>query len=67
MGWCGGTQVMQDLIVCLAQQDVDDARRRNIYEAMLASLTGMDWDGADECCGLDEQYDAALDEMENGA
>jgi hypothetical protein len=66
MSWSGGTELMQGFIRSMEQRSMDHDNRKNFYLVVIPALQDMDWDTAYELEGVDQAYDEALAEIEQG-
>jgi hypothetical protein len=61
MGWCGGTDIMRDIIeTFVAQEELPADLRARMYIPIIESLEQSDWDTQDECLGLDPVFDVTM-------
>ena len=63
MGWGGGTGIADEVITGLRVKQLDDKTRQQVYEVLIPSLQGEDWDNLYECFDQDEAFDRAAREV----
>lgn len=61
MGWSRGSGLMGDVVDTIQLHVKDDDVRYDIYSALIEAFAQYDADTLDECCGVDDAYDAAFD------
>lgn len=62
MGWGGGSAIAEEMIVAIQKENLEPDVKRNLYRALLDSLTDRDWDTVDEVMGIDEIFDEVVKE-----
>ncbi len=60
MGWAGGSELMNVIIVAVKDNVPAFPLRERIYAPIIAAFDNQDWDTQDECLGLDPAFDAAM-------
>ncbi len=63
MGWSEGTSLFSDIITVLKPVIPSRINRKNVYKKLIKVFDKTDWDGGQECLGLDKAYDDALKEL----
>jgi hypothetical protein len=62
MGWSGGTQIAGDMIRSIEDQVPLQHTRVAVYKDLIAALENADCDNLDECIGISDAFDEALEE-----
>jgi len=66
MGWSGGTRIACDMIRSI-EDNVDlQYTRVKIYKELIATLEDEDCDNLEECIGISDAFDEALEEYSPG-
>lgn len=64
MGWANGTEVATKMIHVIDEQVKDPNTKMRLYNALIESLTDLDWDCTEEAQGIDPVFDLVLAEWE---
>ena len=63
MGWSSGTTLMGEIIDAVQSKVKDKKLRKSLYLSIISAFENADWDGQDECEGIDDAFDKALKEL----
>lgn len=63
MGWAGGSRLFSEVISAI-QPEIENAEtRKEIYKKLIDAFEEEDCDTLNECCGEDQAYDEAFEEL----
>ena len=63
MGWSRGSDLMDSIIQSLKYHVINPSIRKEIYKDIIEAFEDHDWDTQDECLGVDEAFDEALEAL----
>lgn len=62
MGWCGGSNIANSLILSVRKNfpDATSDQKRAFFRDLIETLEQDDWDTQDESIGLDADFDEVM-------